>query len=219
MKLKTISPISSLAMTMFSNSNSLHILLLLKHHSMINIPSILTLFCNRFVTKHQHSVCTQMILSESGTHRKSNRTQHVKRVTYYTLIENWILRDELWFPNATWPSIWHIYTTCFWWKLKDCLLGLVKNYQLNQMPCLLSSVALKIQILYIFLNSILLITLLDPVLPSISIFFKDFFILIFGCSESSLLVWASSSCGKWGLLFMVVRGLLAVVSLVVEHTL
>ena len=29
--------------------------------------------------------------------------------------------------------------------------------------------------------------------------------------------WAFSSCGKWGLLFVAVRGLLVVVSLVEEH--
>ena len=128
---------------------------------------------------------------------------------------NWILRDELWFPNATWPSIWHIYTTCFWWKLRDCLLGLVKNHQLNQIPCLLSSVALKIQILYIFLNSILLVTLLDPVLSSISIFFLRFlysyfwllwiFIVFMGFSlQWLLLLWSTgsrhtgfSSCSTW----------------------
>lgn len=46
------------------------------------------------------------------------------------------------------------------------------------------------------------------------------FILIFGCSGSSLLHVAFSSCAEWGLLFVVVHGLLiAVGTLVVEHRL
>lgn len=83
---------------------------------------------------------------------------------------NWIFKDNMWFPNPTWPSIWHIHTTCFWWKLKDCVLGLVKYYQVNQIHHLLSSVALKIQTLFSFLDSMLLLTPLGPVLPSIFIY-------------------------------------------------
>ena len=46
------------------------------------------------------------------------------------------------------------------------------------------------------------------------------FILIFGCSGSSLLHVAFSSCAEWGLLFVVVNGILiAVGTLVEEHRL
>lgn len=108
---------------------TLHILLLLKCHSMINIPSILTLFCNKFVTKHQYSVCTQMTLVRVGHPEEHPEHNTICQESYLLYADrNWILRDKLWFPNATWPSIWHICTTCFWWKLKDNLLGLVKNY-------------------------------------------------------------------------------------------
>ena len=52
-------------------------------------------------------------------------------------------------------------------------------------------------------------------------FFKRFiylFILFFGCGGSYCCEQAFSSCGEWGLLFVVVHGLLiAVVSLAVEH--
>ena len=45
-----------------------------------------------------------------------------------------------------------------------------------------------------------------------------FIYFIFGCVGSSLLCAGFSSCGKWGLLFVAVRGLLiAMASLVAEH--
>ena len=37
--------------------------------------------------------------------------------------------------------------------------------------------------------------------------FYLFYSFIFGCAGSSLLCWLFSSCGKWGLLFIEVRGL------------
>ena len=48
--------------------------------------------------------------------------------------------------------------------------------------------------------------------------FVCLFVLIFVCIGSSLLHAAFSSCGEWGLLFIVVhRLLIAMASLVVEH--
>lgn len=77
-----------LDLRMFSYSISLHILLLLKHHSTINAPSILPLFDNKIAMKHQCEISTQMILSENGKHKVQQDTlQYVKRVTYYMLIE------------------------------------------------------------------------------------------------------------------------------------
>ena len=51
------------------------------------------------------------------------------------------------------------------------------------------------------------------------LFFLNYFIyFIFGALGLCCCVWAFSSCGEWGLLFIVVRGLLiAVASLVAEH--
>ena len=50
--------------------------------------------------------------------------------------------------------------------------------------------------------------------------FIYFYLFIFGCVGSSLCVRAFSSCGKQGLLFIAVHGLLiAVASLVAEHRL
>ena len=63
-----------------------------------------------------------------------------------------------------------------------------------------------------------------PLFAFIILFFKKqfyllfFFFLIFGCAGSSLLCGFFSSCGKRGLLFVVVQGLLIVVaSLIAEH--
>ena len=56
---------------------------------------------------------------------------------------------------------------------------------------------------------------------SIEFFFINlFYLFIFGCIGSLLMHMALSSCGKWGLLFVAVCGLLiAVASLVAEHRL
>lgn len=82
-----------------------------------------------------------MILSENRTHKvRWDTLQYVKKVTHYMLIEIEFSEIKMWFSNATWPSIWHIHTTIFWLKLKDCLVGLVKNYQVSQIHCLLASI-------------------------------------------------------------------------------
>ena len=55
--------------------------------------------------------------------------------------------------------------------------------------------------------------LVSIIIPFLKIFI---YYLIFGCAGSSLL--CERSCGEWGLLFVVVHGvLMAVVSLVAEH--
>ena len=52
----------------------------------------------------------------------------------------------------------------------------------------------------------------------IYLFIINLFILFLAALGLHCCVWAFSSCGKWGLLFVVVHGLLiVVVSLVVEH--
>ena len=51
---------------------------------------------------------------------------------------------------------------------------------------------------------------------NILVFFKIIFFLAVLCLHCCM--WAFSSCGKWGLLFIAVRGLLvAVASLIAEH--
>ena len=56
------------------------------------------------------------------------------------------------------------------------------------------------------------------IVPFVDVFFIYLFYLFIFCCVGCCCAWAFSSCGEWGLLFVVVHGLLiAVASLVVEH--
>lgn len=124
------------------------------------------LSCHFSVTRFQQNINVQSVprwywVRVGYTERATGHLTICQESYLLYADRNWILQDKMWFPKATWPSIWHIHTTCFWWKLKDCLLWLVRNYQVNQIHSLLSSVIFKIQILSIFLDSVLLLTPLD----------------------------------------------------------
>ena len=82
----------------------------------------------------------------------------------------------------------------------------------------------SISIYYVFHSNLYSCHILHPLksfLSGVGSFFNKFiYLFIFGCVGSSFCARAFSSCGKWGLLFIAVRGPLTVVaSLVAEHRL